>query len=98
MSPSTLRTPLWKRGGRGGGGRRLKNSLITAKLQEVPVETGASALGTEKAEATGALQGKKGGGEKSWEVDSSKRVGELMRIMLLVVFHPKQAALNKKGV
>lgn len=56
---------------------RLKNSLITAKLQEVPVETGASALGTEKAEATGALQGKKGGREKlgsrlkqtSWRTD-----------------------------
>lgn len=38
----------------GSGGERLKNSLITAKLQEVPVETGASALGTETAETTGA--------------------------------------------
>lgn len=71
-------------GGGVGGGERVKNSLITAKLQEVPVETGASALGTETAEATGASERRRveamgGGGE----VDSSKRVGKLMRIMLL---------------
>lgn len=41
----------------GEGAQRLKNSLITAELQEVPVETGASALGTETAEATGASGG-----------------------------------------